>query len=91
MTVRYTRHPDMRLTALDAEGVVLHLGTRKYFSVSESGVDLLEALAQPRTMDELVTVLLEKYDVNDAQARQSVTAFLEHSLKTGIITAGDEP
>jgi hypothetical protein len=91
VTVRYIRHPDMRLTALDAEGVVLHLGTRKYFSVSESGVDLLEALAQPRTMDELVSVMTAKFDVTDGQARESVTAFLEHSLKSGIITAEDRP
>ena len=38
---RYRRHPELRLTALEGEGVALHLGTRRYYSVSESGVDLL--------------------------------------------------
>ena len=91
MTVRFARHPDIRLTALDAEGVVLHLGSRKYFSVSESGVDLLESLAQPRTIEELVAVLTGKYDVTGEQAHESVTAFLEHGIRTGIVTAGDTP
>ena len=56
-----------------------------------SGVDLLESMAQPRTMDELVAVLTAKYDVTTEQAAESVTAFLEHGIKTGIVTAGDAP
>ena len=48
--LRYARHPDLRLTALEGEGVALHLGTRRYYSVSESGLDILEALAAPRTL-----------------------------------------
>ena len=34
--IRYQRHPDLRLTALEGEGVVLHLKERRYFTVNET-------------------------------------------------------
>ena len=77
MTVRYRRHPDLRLAALESDGVVLHLGTRRYFTVSESGVILFQALESPRSIDELVGLLLEQYEVSPEQAEQSVREFLD--------------
>jgi hypothetical protein len=89
--LRYARHPDLRLTALEGEGVALHLGTRRYYSVSESGLDILEALASPKRLDELVAVLTAKYDVSAAQAESTTRAFLERGLSTGTLTAEDVP
>lgn len=77
MTDRYKRHPDLRLADVEGDGVVLHLGTRRYFSVSESGLALLQALETPRTVPELVEVLLERYEVTPEQAEASVRQFLD--------------
>jgi predicted anti-sigma-YlaC factor YlaD len=85
--IHYTRHSDLRLTALEGEGVVLHLGTRRYYSVSESGLDLLEALLMPRTIDELVGVLTAKYTVTDADAEAATRAFVEQGQRSGLLTA----
>jgi hypothetical protein len=89
--LRYTRHPDLRLTALDSEGVALHLGTRRYYSVSESGLDILEALAAPKTLPELVAVLTAKYDVSAEQAEVTTRAFIEKGMSTGTLVAEDVP
>lgn len=77
MSDRYMRHPDLRLADVEGDGVVLHLGTRRYFSVSESGLALLQALETPRTIEELVQVLLDRYEVSPEQAAASVRQFLE--------------
>jgi len=77
MSDRYMRHPDLRLADVEGDGVVLHLGTRRYFSVSESGLALLHALETPRTIEELVQVLLDRYEVSPEQAAASVRQFLE--------------
>lgn len=77
MTDRYKRHPELRLADVEGDGVVLHLGTRRYFSVSESGLALLQALETPRTIPELVEVLLERYEVTPEQAEASVRQFLD--------------
>jgi hypothetical protein len=87
--LRYARHPDLRLTALEGEGVALHLGTRRYYSVSESGLDILEALAAPRSLPELVALLRAKYDVTVEQAEATTRDFLEKGLSAGTLVAED--
>ncbi|HEU5171517.1 MAG TPA: PqqD family protein [Gemmatimonadales bacterium] len=87
MTLRYRRHPDLRLTALEGEGVVLHLGTRRYFSVNESGLAILEALKSPRTVDELVSALCERYDVTADWAEATVRAFLARCRDADVLLA----
>jgi len=85
VTTTFRRHPDLRLAALDGEGVVLHLGSRKYFTVSETGVAILDLLEQPRALDQLVAGLMERYDVDAAHADQSVRAFLDRCRSAGLI------
>jgi Coenzyme PQQ synthesis protein D (PqqD) len=84
-TVRYLRHPDLRLTALEGEGVVLHLKARKYFSVNETGLLILEALKQPQTFDELVNAVLREYEVTPETAAETARAFLDHCLSAAVI------
>ena len=53
--------------------------------MSESGLDLLNALAEPKTLEELVSVLTAKYEVTLAQATDSAREFLEHGVRTGVL------
>lgn len=85
MTARYQRHPELRLTELEGEGVVLHLGTKRYFSVSETGLTILQALEQPRTVAELVSVLLKEYEVSEEDATESVRDFLEQCEQAAVL------
>lgn len=82
---RYLRHPEMRLTALEGEGVVLHLRSRRYFSVNETGLLLLEALKEPRTFDELVAAILGEYEVSLETATETTREFLDHCVATAVV------
>ena len=90
MIVRYRRHPNVRVTALDQEGVALHLDTHRYFSVNASGLTLLDALAEPRTLAELGTALVSAYDVEQPQALETARAFIEQCLdrRMVVVVAG---
>jgi hypothetical protein len=85
VTKQYQRHTDIRLTALEGEGVVLHMGERRYFTVTETGLVILEALKTPRTFDELVGAITDEYDVSNEHARKSVQAFLDQCLKSSLV------
>lgn len=87
MTIRYRHHPELRLSVIEGEGVVLHLGTRRYFTVSETGVVILEALATPKTTEELVAVVMDRYDVTADRARASVEAFLDRCRQSELVSA----
>jgi Coenzyme PQQ synthesis protein D (PqqD) len=88
---RYRRHPELRLTALEGDGVVLHLGTRRYFSVSETGLVLLEALETARTADELTRTLSDRYSVIPEHAAASVHTFLERCHALEMVLVEREP
>ena len=83
--IQYRRHPDLRLTALDGEGVVLHLKERRYFTVNETGLTLLEALKEPRTMADLVGSLLAEYDVTEETAEVTTRTFLAQCLDEAVV------
>ena len=85
MTTVYARHPDLRLTAVDDEGIVLHLGSRQYFSVNETGVTILQSLAEPRTLAELVIAVTEEYDVTAEVAEATVREFLERCREAELL------
>jgi hypothetical protein len=90
MRARYRRHPEIRLAPLEGEGVVLHLGTRRYYTVSESALTMLEALAAPRTFDELVGCLLARYEVSADGAAASVGRFLDRCRHAELLVTQDE-
>lgn len=85
MTARFRRRDDIRLTELEGEGVVLHLGSREYFTVSETGLVLLKALEEVQTSEELVAALLDEYDVSPEHASKSVEEFLANCLREGLV------
>jgi hypothetical protein len=82
---RYRRHPGLRLAALEGEGVVLHLGSRRYFSVNETGLVILEALGSARTVEELVSDLCARYDVSAEHAETTVRGFLARCRETDVL------
>ena len=78
------------MTSLEDEGIVLHLGDRRYVSVSESGRIILEALETPKTRDELVDLLLDEYDVGREEARQTVNEFVDQCVQANLLFAEEE-
>ncbi len=90
MTKRYRRHADLRLTELDGEGLALHLGNRKYFTLSESGLVMLNALDKPCGLNELVEVLLAEYDVTPEKAGRSARHFLDECEQAGLVIVDEQ-
>jgi len=88
VTARYRRHPELRLAPVEGEGVVLHLGTRRYFSVNDTGLTLLE-LAAPCSLGDLVAALVERYEVSADEARDSVRSFVDGCLAARLLLVID--
>jgi Coenzyme PQQ synthesis protein D (PqqD) len=87
---RMSRHPDVVHTELEDGAVLLHLGTRFYYSLNETGRTiwgLLESIDNPA---ELSTRLLERYQLTADHARISVSRFLSALEKEQLIVAGPD-
>jgi hypothetical protein len=85
VSARYRRADSIRVAALENDGVVLHLGARRYYTVSESALALLEYLAEPRSADELASFLLGRYDLTPERAATSVREFLERCCRADVV------
>jgi hypothetical protein len=85
MIPRYHRHADLRLTALAGEGVVLHIRERRYFTVNQTGLTILEALLAPKSFEELVSAILAEYEVTREEAERTTREFLTRCSEAGLV------
>lgn len=73
---------------VDGRVMLLDLVSNSYFAVGGSGVLILERLAQGDVEpEELVTLLVESYDVSHELATHDVQAFLSRLEASGLVEA----
>lgn len=83
---RYQAHPEVVYTKLgDDEAVLLHLTTQVYYSLNETGVTIWELLGEPRSTDEIVAALAERYEVERAEAQRVTDSFLHDLAQSGLV------
>jgi hypothetical protein len=55
------------------------------FSFNQVGSTIWEAIEKPRTVDELVTLVADAYDVTAEKAREDIEVFLNEAQAAGIV------
>ena len=79
-------HPDVVDTQLDGdETVLLHLGTKRYFSLNATGSLIWRAIKRGLTAEETCRELQQRYDVSEDRAAQSVGALTKALLEQGLV------
>jgi len=61
----------------DGRGVLLNLETLFYYSLNRSGAALWQAIENSQTLDDLVSVTCERFDVDQDTARREIGDFVE--------------
>jgi hypothetical protein len=80
---------DAPLTAeVDGEIVMLDPATSSYFGLDGVGARIWELCAEPQSIDTLVTVLMDEYDVDEATCVAEVQAFVADLQSSGLLTVG---
>ena len=55
------------------------------FSFNQVGSTIWEAIEKPRTVDELVTLVADVYDVTPEKAREDLEVFLNEAQAAGVV------
>jgi len=55
------------------------------FSFNQVGSTIWEAIEKPRTVDELVSLVADAYDVTAEKAREDIEVFLNEAQAAGIV------
>lgn len=76
---------------IGGDRALLHLETNTYFTLNPTASEIWLALSEPKTLDQLVSVVTETFEVSDAHCRPDIEALLADMAKANIIepVAGD--
>ena len=85
--------PDLQLVASDAvatadlggESVLLDPTSGRYFGLNEVGSRIFELLSEPRSVGDLVGILVQEYEVSEGRLRSDVEAFVGEMMSRGLV------
>ena len=79
-------HPSLVFTRLDdTEAVLLHLDTKRYYTLNETGTRIWELLQQSRSAQEIAQALQDNYAVTDEEAMPLLLAFVDELQQEGLV------
>ena len=73
------------ISDMDGEKVMLSIESGKYYNFGEIGGKIWDIMEESITINQLVTTLIDIYDVEQTQCEQQVLSFLEQLLKENLI------
>jgi hypothetical protein len=74
---------------LDDEVIAINLETGAYYALDDVAADCWIVSAGGATVDDLVGAVVDRYDVDESQARLDVAVFLDELLRENLLTADD--
>ncbi len=85
---RYEPLPDVVCTHLDdGESVLLHLITRQYYTLNDTGSHVWRCVDEGRSVEEIVGEFMEHYAVEAADVRDFIVSYLVELEAEGLIMA----
>lgn len=82
-TIKIVKSPDV--TELDGEKVMIDFESGKYFMIKGCGNAIYEKLVDGLSVDNLISNLIEEFDVSREECCKDTYEFLEKLEKTGFI------
>ena len=79
-------HASLVFTRLDdTEAVLLHLDTKRYYTLNETGTHIWELLQQGRSAQDIIQALQNGYALTDEDAMPALLDFVEELQQEGLI------
>ncbi|OYT73226.1 MAG: hypothetical protein CFK52_02885 [Chloracidobacterium sp. CP2_5A] len=78
-------HPSVVSTEVEDTIVLLHLDTKRYFTLNSTGAAIWKHLSQGKAEDDIVSALTEEYDADASRLAASARRLLEQLEKAALI------
>ena len=83
---RYAPSPDAACAAVDDGAVLLHMRTKRYYSLNETGAVIWRLLQDDLPAAEVAGRLVELYDVDRAAAHEAVMRLLHDLTSEALVS-----
>jgi hypothetical protein len=87
--MRYAISPDAAFAAVEDGAVVLHMGTKRYYSLNETGTFVWRRLEDGIEDTDIAAQMVEEYDVGIDVAKRAVAGLLAELVKESLICAAE--
>lgn len=85
MNGRCTIPHEVACAQVDDGAVILHMGTKRYFSLNETGAEIWQLLEDDVAITDIPQRLHERYDVSLDEARASVAELITTLAAQGLL------
>jgi hypothetical protein len=82
---RYVANKDVVDCDIGGERALMHLGTNTYFTMNGTGSVLWLSLCRPQSIDDLVEIVTEHFDVSADQCRPDVRVLVDEMVEARIV------
>ena len=82
---RYAVSPDAACAPVEDGAVVLNMRTKRYYSLNETGAMIWGLLEDEMAVEDVVARVVERYDVDEVEARRSVAVLLDELAVEALI------
>lgn len=82
---KYSRNEQIIDGELDDNQVMMHLDKGKFFGLNPVAKRIWQLIETPKTIEEIIALLLEEYDVQETQCLQEVNEFLDKAIQCDIV------
>ncbi len=83
--VRKEKHPEVVYTSLEDGAVLLHLESKFYYSLNESGEAIWRLLDSAESLEDLVQEVMLEYEVEQGRVKGSISKFLEELEREQLV------
>ena len=70
---------------VDGEMVLLDMESENYFGLDEVGTAIWQAMQEKETLQEVLEVLLEQYEVEEEMLKSDLSGFVEKLVESGLV------
>ncbi len=85
LDTRFRRNPDLVYSEIDNEVVILSIANGEYYNLNSVGSDIWHLLDNESSFKNLLSQLMQTYQVSEEACLSDTMAFLQNSLNNNII------
>lgn len=82
--------PDVLISNVGGESVILNLNSERYFGLDEVGTRMLSVLTTSNSVQTAYEMLLEEYDVENELLRQDLIDLIDRLVEQGLLEIARE-
>lgn len=81
----YTQNKDIIGSPIDDEMVMMDVDKGSYFGLNSMGSEIWNLIEEPKTIQQLVNILTDEYEISQNECETEVTKFIEALVDVNLI------